>query len=55
VIDFAIAVRAPFAYPIHDFVISDTYQGILRNVLGSIVERFGVQYRTFAEPVSVSV
>jgi L-ascorbate metabolism protein UlaG (beta-lactamase superfamily) len=55
VIDFAIAVRAPFAYPIHDFVISDTYQGILRNVLGSIVERFGVQYRSFAEPVSVSV
>ncbi len=53
VIDFAIAVRAPFAYPIHDFVISDAYRGILRNVLGSIVERFGVQYRAFAEPVSV--
>ena len=53
VIDFAIAVRAPAVYPIHDFAIADAYQGILRNVLGSIVERFGVQYRAFTEPVSI--
>jgi L-ascorbate metabolism protein UlaG (beta-lactamase superfamily) len=53
VIDFAVAVRAPFAYPIHDVVISDAWRGILRNVLGSIVERFGVQYREFDQAVSV--
>jgi L-ascorbate metabolism protein UlaG (beta-lactamase superfamily) len=54
VIDFAVAVRAPFAYPIHDAIIGDLWQGILRNNLTPIVARYGVDFRSFADPVSVS-
>jgi L-ascorbate metabolism protein UlaG (beta-lactamase superfamily) len=53
VIDFAIAVRAPFAYPIHDAIITDAWRGILGNVLLPLVERFGVQYKSWSGPVGV--
>lgn len=44
VIDFAIAVHAPHAYPIHDHLVNDAYNAILRRVLAPIVERFGVDF-----------
>jgi L-ascorbate metabolism protein UlaG (beta-lactamase superfamily) len=53
VIDFAIAVKAPFAYPIHDFLVKDVYDLILQNTLVPIAERFGVQFRPLVEAVSV--
>jgi glyoxylase-like metal-dependent hydrolase (beta-lactamase superfamily II) len=52
VIDFAIAVRAPFAYPIHDFLVKDVYDLILANSLVPIAERFGVQFRAFDDTVA---
>lgn len=44
VIDYAIAVRAPRAYPIHDFMVNEAYGGILQRVLVPLVNRFGVEY-----------
>jgi hypothetical protein len=55
VMDFAISVRAPFAYPIHDAIVNDAYRGVLRNNFGPIAERFGIELGTLAEPVSVNV
>lgn len=55
VIDFAVAVRAPFAYPIHDAIVNDLYRMVMRNNMAPILERFGVEVGTFDEPVSVSV
>jgi L-ascorbate metabolism protein UlaG (beta-lactamase superfamily) len=55
VIDFAVAVRAPFAYPIHDAIVNDLYRMVMRNNFAPIAERFGVEVGTFDEPVSVSV
>jgi L-ascorbate metabolism protein UlaG (beta-lactamase superfamily) len=52
VIDFAVAVRAPVAYPIHDAIITDGYRGILQNVLGSIVDGFGVRYAPLTDTVT---
>jgi L-ascorbate metabolism protein UlaG (beta-lactamase superfamily) len=53
VIDFAISVRAPSAYPIHDAIIADGWHGILRNVLGPIVEKHGVQFGAITDPIVV--
>lgn len=55
VIDFAVAVRAPFAYPIHDAIVTDLWSGILKNTLGPIGDRFGMELRAFDEPVDVAV
>lgn len=44
VVDFAIAVRAPRAYPIHDAIVTDLYLGILRGNLMPLAERFGVEF-----------
>jgi glyoxylase-like metal-dependent hydrolase (beta-lactamase superfamily II) len=52
IIDYAIAVRAPFSYPIHDFMVGEAYGTILRRNLVPIVERFGVDFRGWDEPVS---
>ena len=52
VIDFAIAVHAPRALPIHDFLINDAYHAILQRILGSIVDRFGVEYAAWNGGVS---
>ena len=53
-IDFAVAVRAPFAYPIHDAIVNDLYRMVLRNNFGPIAEQFGIELGTFDEPVTVS-
>ncbi len=53
VIDFAVAVRAPRAYPIHDALVTDAYGGILGRTLVPIVGQFGIEFGSFAEPVSV--
>jgi L-ascorbate metabolism protein UlaG (beta-lactamase superfamily) len=52
VIDFAVAVRAPYAYPIHDFLVKDVYDVILNSNLVPIAESVGVQFKSFTEPVT---
>jgi L-ascorbate metabolism protein UlaG (beta-lactamase superfamily) len=52
VIDFAVAMRAPFAYPIHDGLVIDAYASILERNLGPIVEPFGIRYCAWDGPVS---
>jgi L-ascorbate metabolism protein UlaG (beta-lactamase superfamily) len=54
VIDYAIAVRAPHAYPIHDFMVNEAYGSILQRVLVPIVERFGVEFGSWDSPVSTT-
>ncbi|WP_375480750.1 MBL fold metallo-hydrolase [uncultured Jatrophihabitans sp.] len=51
-IDFAIAVRAPKAYPIHDAIVNDYFHGILQNMLKPLAERYAVDFGSFADPVS---
>lgn len=52
-IDFAISVRAPRAFPIHDFLVKeDVYTGILHTSLIPILERYGVEFTTWDGPVS---
>lgn len=52
-IDFAIAVRAPHAYPIHDFLVKeDVYTAILGTSLIPILERYAVAYQTWDGPIS---
>jgi L-ascorbate metabolism protein UlaG (beta-lactamase superfamily) len=55
VIDFAVAVRAPFAYPIHDAIVTDLWSAILKNNFGPIAERFGIGFGPLTEPVDVAV
>jgi L-ascorbate metabolism protein UlaG (beta-lactamase superfamily) len=52
VIDYAIAVRAPHAYPIHDAIVADAWLGLLQGNLVPIAERFGIEYRNWDGPVS---
>jgi L-ascorbate metabolism protein UlaG (beta-lactamase superfamily) len=53
VIDFAIAVRAPRAYPIHDFYVKpDVYYPILQGSLVPILARFAVEFRDWDGPVT---
>jgi L-ascorbate metabolism protein UlaG (beta-lactamase superfamily) len=45
-IDFAIAVRAPQAFPIHDFLVKpDIYPALLRTNLIPLLERYEVAFR----------
>lgn len=53
VIDFAVSVRAPRAFGIHDAVIHDAWQGILVNNLALVAEGLGVEYRPFTESITV--
>jgi L-ascorbate metabolism protein UlaG (beta-lactamase superfamily) len=55
VIDFAIAVRAPHAYPIHDAIVTDLWSGILKNNFGPMADRFGIDFRPFPDSVDVAV
>jgi L-ascorbate metabolism protein UlaG (beta-lactamase superfamily) len=52
VIDYTVAVRAPRVYPIHDAIATDAWLGLVRGNLTRIVERFGIEYRTWDGPVS---
>lgn len=51
VIDYAVAVRAPKAYPIHDALVNELYGGVLANMLAPIAARFGVEVGSFDDPV----
>ena len=45
-IDFAVAVRAPKAFPIHDFLVKpDVYTGLLQTGLIPILERYEVAFQ----------
>jgi L-ascorbate metabolism protein UlaG (beta-lactamase superfamily) len=47
-IDFAIAVRAPSAYPIHDALVKDDlYGGILQGTLVPLLARYDVEFGTW--------
>jgi hypothetical protein len=54
VIDFAVAVRAPHTYPIHDAIGTDGFRALVQRNLTPIVEPFGVEYRSWDGPVSVA-
>ena len=47
VIDYAVAVRAPRTYPIHDSLVNETYGRVLQGNLVPIVEPFGVDFRSW--------
>lgn len=52
-IDFAIAVRAPRAYPIHDFLVKeDVYTAILGTSLIPILDRYDVEFSSWDGPIS---
>ena len=52
-IDFAIAVRAPRVYPIHDFLVKeDVYRAILGTSLIPILERYAVAFEAWDGPVT---
>jgi L-ascorbate metabolism protein UlaG (beta-lactamase superfamily) len=51
VIDFAVAVRAARAYPIHDGIVAPAYHGILGNSLAPITARYGIEYRPLDDTV----
>ena len=53
VIDFAISVRAPRAYPIHDAIVADIYHSLLAGTLVPIAAQFGVEVGTWDSPVEV--
>jgi L-ascorbate metabolism protein UlaG (beta-lactamase superfamily) len=53
VIDYAIAVRAPRAYPIHDHLVTAAYWMILQNNLVPIAAGFGVEFTALEETVTV--
>ncbi|MDT4911498.1 MAG: hypothetical protein QOC66_626 [Pseudonocardiales bacterium] len=52
VIDFAVAVRAPRAYPIHDSMVNEAYTTILQRSLVPIVERFDIEFTAWDAPVT---
>lgn len=47
VIDYAVAVRAPRVYPIHDAIATDAFRGIVARNLAPIAEPFGIEYRSW--------
>ncbi|HET8583742.1 MAG TPA: MBL fold metallo-hydrolase [Jatrophihabitans sp.] len=49
VIDFAVAVRAPRAYPIHDAIVTDGWRAIVERLLSPIAEPFGVEYASWPD------
>ena len=53
ILDFAIAVRAPKALPIHDGLVNDIYGGFLKNLFEPVVGPFGVELGGFDETVVV--
>jgi hypothetical protein len=53
VIDYAVAVRAPHTYPIHDAIATDAWRSLVHGNLTPIAERFGVEYGQWDGPVSV--
>lgn len=55
VIDFAVSVRAPQAFQIHDSLITDVYAGIVEGHLQRIAGPHGVGFRHLAPRESVSV
>lgn len=53
-IDYAISVHAPRAYPIHDALVKDDlYGGILQGALVPLLARYQVEYRNWDGPISV--
>ena len=54
VIDYTVAARAPHVLPIHDHLVIEAYNGILRGNLVPIVEPFGISLDAFDGAVDVS-
>ncbi len=55
VIDFAVSVRAPQAFQIHDSLVTDVYANIVEGHLKRISEPFGVTFRHLVATESVSL
>jgi hypothetical protein len=55
VIDFAVAVRAPRAYPVHDSLVKDSYLQLAEGNLKRIAAPYGVDYEHLTPVQTVSV
>jgi L-ascorbate metabolism protein UlaG (beta-lactamase superfamily) len=55
VIDFAIAVRAPQAFQIHDFIATEVYAGMVEAQLTRIAGPYGVEFRHLNPAESLTV
>jgi L-ascorbate metabolism protein UlaG (beta-lactamase superfamily) len=55
VIDFAIAVRAPRMYQIHDSLVTDVYAGMVEGHFGRIAGPHGVQFQHLKPKETVTV
>jgi hypothetical protein len=55
VIDFAVAVRAPRAFQIHDALLNDRGSGLVDNLVGRIGALYGTTYQRLASTQTVDV
>jgi L-ascorbate metabolism protein UlaG (beta-lactamase superfamily) len=55
VIDFAVSVRAPKAFQIHDSLVTGVYSGMVEGLIGHISEPFGVSFQHLAPTETVGV
>jgi L-ascorbate metabolism protein UlaG (beta-lactamase superfamily) len=53
VIDYAVAVRAPRAFPIHDGIVNDNYRAVLQRNFATFTERFGFEYAAWTDDITV--
>jgi hypothetical protein len=53
VIDYAVAVRAPRVYPIHDAIASDLFRAVVQRNLTPIAAPFGIDYAAWDGPITV--
>jgi L-ascorbate metabolism protein UlaG (beta-lactamase superfamily) len=54
-IDFAIAVRAPRVHQIHDSMVKDSYNQLVKTLIGNVAGPFGVELQYLAATQSVSL
>jgi L-ascorbate metabolism protein UlaG (beta-lactamase superfamily) len=55
VIDFAVAVRAPRAFQIHDALLNDNGSGLVDRLVGGVAATYGTTYTRLAATESVDV
>jgi L-ascorbate metabolism protein UlaG (beta-lactamase superfamily) len=55
VLDFAVAVRAPRAFQIHDALLNDRGSGLIDSLVGRIADSYGTTYQRLAARQTVEV
>jgi len=53
VLDYAVAVRAPRNYPIHDAIVNDLYRGVLHRNAAQVIGPFGLEVADWEQSVTV--